>query len=157
MARELIVAWAGRHQREPWQGLCSELRGRIARFAPIREVVVRSRRTDESARLEDEATALLGALPEPCRVVALTRSGPMLGSEELADWLARERAAWPHALAFLVGSDLGLALRVREGARLRLSLGPLTLTHETARWVLYEQLYRAFAIERGIKYHRAPF
>ena len=155
--RELIVAWAGRHQREPWQGLCSDLRGRIARFSAIREVVVRTRRTDESGRLEEEASALLGALPEPCRVVALTRSGRMLGSEELAEWLARERAAWPHALAFLVGSDLGLAPRVVEGASFRLSLGPLTLTHETARWVLYEQLYRAFAIERGIKYHRAPF
>jgi 23S rRNA (pseudouridine1915-N3)-methyltransferase len=137
--------------------LCAELRGRIARFAPIREVVVRTRRADDSGRLEEEASALLGSLPEPCRVVALTRSGRMLASEELALWLARERAEWPHTLAFLVGSDLGLAPRVLEEARLRLSLGPLTLTHETARLVLYEQLYRAFAIEHGIKYHRAPF
>jgi 23S rRNA (pseudouridine1915-N3)-methyltransferase len=120
-------------------------------------VVVRTRRRDEVARLEEEGAALLAALPEPCRIVALTRGGRMFGSEELAGWLARERTEWPHGLAFLVGSDLGLAPSVLERATLRLSLGPMTLTHETARLVLYEQLYRSFAIERGIKYHRAPF
>ncbi|HUP23063.1 MAG TPA: 23S rRNA (pseudouridine(1915)-N(3))-methyltransferase RlmH [Thermoanaerobaculia bacterium] len=157
MARELIVGWAGKHHREPWKTLCADLRRRIARYSPIRDVVVRTRRTDEPGRLDEEAAALLAALPEPCRVVALTRSGRQLGSEELAAWLARERAEWPHALAFLIGSDLGLGSRVVERSSLRLSLGPMTLTHETARLVLYEQLYRAFAIEHGIKYHRAPF
>ena len=63
----------------------------------------------------------------------------------------------PHAIAFLVGSDLGLGAAVLERASHHLSLGSLTLAHETARLVLYEQLYRAFAIEHGIKYHRAPF
>jgi 23S rRNA (pseudouridine1915-N3)-methyltransferase len=157
MARELIVGWAGKHQREPWKGLCGDLRRRIARFAPIREVVVRARRNDDPGRLDEEGAALLAALPEPCRVVALASTGRMFDSEQFAAWLARERADWPHALAFLVGSDLGLGAAVLERASHSLSLGPMTLTHETARLVLYEQVYRAFAIEHGIKYHRAPF
>ena len=157
MGRELIVAWAGKHQREPWSALCSDLRRRIARFAPVREVVVRVRRTEERARLEEEATALLDALPDPCRVVALVRTGRSLDSEGFARWLVRERAEWPHALAFLVGSDLGLGPQVLDRATLQLSFGPMTLTHEAARLVLYEQIYRAFAIAHGIKYHRAPF
>jgi 23S rRNA (pseudouridine1915-N3)-methyltransferase len=157
VSRELIVGWAGKHQREPWKSLCGDLRQRIARFASIREVVVRVRRADDAGRLTEEAAALLAALPEPCHVVALASTGRMLDSEQFAAWLARERSDWPHPLAFLVGSDLGLGAPVLERASYRLSLGPMTLTHEAARLVLYEQLYRAFAIEHGIKYHRAPF
>jgi 23S rRNA (pseudouridine1915-N3)-methyltransferase len=38
----------------------------------------------------------------------------------------------------------------------KLSLGPLTLPHELARAVIYEQVYRALSILAGIKYHRQP-
>jgi 23S rRNA (pseudouridine1915-N3)-methyltransferase len=157
VGRELVVVWAGRHHREPWSSLCEGLRRRIARFAPVRDVAVRARRADGAGRLEEEASALLAAVPEPCRWVALHRTGRQLDSEAFAAWLARERREWPHALAFAIGSDLGLGAALLERATLLLSLGPMTFGHELARLVLYEQLYRAFAIERGIKYHRAPF
>ena len=80
----------------------------------------------------------------------------MKSSEEIADWLSRLLAEWPHPLTFLLGSDLGLADPVRLGARQRLSFGPLTLPHELARLVLFEQLYRGLSIAAGIKYHRQP-
>ena len=80
-----------------------------------------------------------------------------MSSPELSRWLERELESWPHAVSFLVGSDLGLSPAVLEAATLQLSLGPMTLPHELARLVLYEQLYRAFAIRHGIKYHRPPF
>ena len=98
----------------------------------------------------------MAAVPDPAWVVALDRTGRGRSSEELAAWLARLRADWPHPVAFVIGSDLGLAKEVLENARERISLGPLTLPHELARLVLYEQLYRALCIEAGIKYHRQP-
>jgi 23S rRNA (pseudouridine1915-N3)-methyltransferase len=80
----------------------------------------------------------------------------MASSEQLAERLARLKREWPHPVAFLIGSDLGLDRPVLDQARAVLSLGPLTLSHELARVVLYEQLYRALSIEAGMSYHREP-
>jgi 23S rRNA (pseudouridine1915-N3)-methyltransferase len=80
----------------------------------------------------------------------------MVSSVELAQELGRLREDWPHPIAFLLGSDLGLHPEVLEAARQSLSLGPLTLPHELARLVLYEQLFRVVTMDAGIKYHREP-
>jgi len=157
MARELVVLWVGRHDREPWSTLCADYRERIARWAPIRDQQVRVRRADVSRQLEMERDAVLSALPEPVWTIALDPRGKARGSEELSRWLSRIRAEWPHSIAFVIGSDAGLHPGILDAARARVSFGPMTLAHELARLVLYEQLYRALAIERGIQYHRAPF
>jgi 23S rRNA (pseudouridine1915-N3)-methyltransferase len=88
--------------------------------------------------------------------VALDRRAKSLSSPELATWLARLREEWPHSIVFLLGSDLGLDRGLVRECRGRLSFGPMTLPHELARLVLYEQLYRALSITAGIKYHRGP-
>lgn len=155
MGREYLVVWAGRHQRDRWDDLCESYRRRIRRHLPVRDVPVKVRRTGEGAeRTRAEAEALLAALPDPCWQVALDPGGEAVGSEELAARLATLHRDWPHPVAFLLGSDAGLDPTVRHGARWVLSLGPMTLSHELARLVLYEQLYRALAINSGGPYHR---
>ena len=79
-----------------------------------------------------------------------------MSSERFAEWLERIERDWPHPLVFVLGSDLGLGARVRDACRETLSFGPMTLPHELARLVLYEQIYRALCIRAGIKYHREP-
>lgn len=155
--RELLILWAGRHQRSEWESLCSDYRRRISRSTPVRERFIKPKGAgDGPARLAAEGRALLAAIPDPTWVVALDRSGRGRSSKDLAQWLARLRSDWPHPVTLVIGSDLGLAPEVLDSARERLSLGPLTLPHELARLVLYEQLYRALCIEAGIKYHREP-
>ena len=156
MARELLVVWAGRHQRSSWEELCAGYRRRIARLAPVRDLPVRARGgAGDPQRLRAEGEALLAALPDPCWPVALDPLGEALDSPTLARRLARLREEWPHPVAFLIGSDLGLDPAAVAAARWRLSLGPLTLSHELARLVLYEQLFRSLSIEAGLSYHRA--
>jgi 23S rRNA (pseudouridine1915-N3)-methyltransferase len=157
MARELLVVWAGRHRRDEWNRLCERYRKRIRRFVKVTDLPVRVRSAgSDSARLRAEGEALLAAVPARSWVVALDRRGTIRDSEQLAEWLDRLVRDWPHPVAFLVGSDLGLAESVRSRTREMLSFGPLTLPHELARVVLYEQLYRGFCILAGIKYHRQP-
>jgi len=153
--RELVVLWLGRRQRE-WDVLCDDYRKRVERFMPARDVVLRASAGDGEERLRAEAATIRRALPEPHRLVALDRRGKSLGSTELATFLEKNRDEWPHALVFALGSDLGLDRELVATSHLTLSLSPLTLPHQLARLVLWEQLYRGLSLSAGIKYHRAP-
>ena len=155
--RELVILWAGRHQRTPWEEICAAYRKRIAHLAPVRDVPVRARGgADDPQRRRLEGQALLAATPAQAWTIALDSRGETVDSEQLAERLARLKTEWPHPLAFWIGSDLGLDPQLTGAARWVLSLGRLTLSHELARAVLYEQLFRALSIEAGMSYHRVP-
>jgi 23S rRNA (pseudouridine1915-N3)-methyltransferase len=156
MGFEILVVWAGRHARDRWQELCADYRARIARWVPVRDLgPVRCRATGEGAeRRRAEGAALAAALPDDAFLVALDARGDAPTSEELAGWLERQRREWPRPLAFVLGSDVGLDPELLSRARRVLSFGPLTLGHELARLVLYEQLYRSLSIAAGMHYHR---
>ncbi len=155
MARELLILWAGRRRRDAWDRMCEPYRQRIERQAPLSESVVKVARAGEGrSRRRAEGKALLAGLPSPCWTVAVDRRGVARSSRALADWLGRLRGEWPHPIAFVLGSDVGLSSELMAAARESLSFGPLTLPHELARLVLYEQLYRALSILAGMNYHR---
>jgi 23S rRNA (pseudouridine1915-N3)-methyltransferase len=157
VGRELVIAWAGRHQRASWEEICADYRRRIARFVPVRDLPVKARESGEDpGRRQAEGRALLAALPPSSYLVALDSGGRALDSAGLAAELSRLQNEWPHPIAFVLGSDLGLAPEVLQAARRVLSLGPLTLSHELARTVLYEQIFRALSITAGMSYHREP-
>ncbi len=156
--RQLLILWAGRHQKAPWETLCADYRTRITRYAALTDQRIKARRGgNDTASRRAEGQALLAALPEPCWTIALDAGGKMLSSEGLAAEIQRLADEWPHPVAFLIGSELGLDAEVVRRARRRLSLGPMILGHQLARLVLYEQIYRAISINRGIKYHRPAF
>jgi 23S rRNA (pseudouridine1915-N3)-methyltransferase len=157
VTREIQILWAGRHERGGWDDLCSLYRDRIRHFVPIEDRVVKSRfAKDPQARIRGESSALLDALPKSAWVVALDRRGRQVSSEAFARRLEKLRDDWPHPVVFVLGSDLGLGAEVLTRAREKLSLGKMTLPHQLARLVLYEQIYRALSITAGMKYHREP-
>ena len=82
-------------------------------------------------------------------VVALDETGRDLTSRDLSALLGRHGS-----ITFLVGGADGLVDDVRRRADLVLSLSRLTFTHEMARTVLLEQIYRGFSILKGLPYHR---
>jgi 23S rRNA (pseudouridine1915-N3)-methyltransferase len=87
------------------------------------------------------------------RLIVLERTGEAWTSEQLAELTGR----WEldgRDVTFAIGGADGLPEEVVTSAERRWSLGPLTLPHELARVVVYEQLYRAYTIRRGEKYHR---
>jgi len=108
--------------------------------------------TVEEREVKDEAR-VLGAVPEGTRLVALTRRGEEWTSGQLAEWAGR----WEmdgRDVAFAIGGSETLPDDVLRKADRLWSLGRLTLPHELARVVVYEQLYRAYTIRRGEPYHR---
>lgn len=113
-------------------------------------------RLDEKAAAavkEAEGRAILSALSPGEHLIALSEGGQELTSEEFAAFIQKLALRGESRLAFAVGGTLGLAPEVLAAARTVLSLSRLTFTHELARLVLLEQLYRAFRIIHGEPYH----
>ena len=103
--------------------------------------------------LAKEGERLLRLVPERSFLIVLDVKGKLLSSEALAKELASLALQGQSDLTFLIGGAFGLSEAVRERADLRISFSPMTFTHQMVRLLLYEQIYRAFKINRGEKYH----
>jgi 23S rRNA (pseudouridine1915-N3)-methyltransferase len=86
-------------------------------------------------------------------LVLLDSRGESLSSEGLAVWLGARRDAGQQMIFFAIGPANGWSAQASQKAQATLSLGPMTLSHELARLVLAEQIYRAFTILSGHPYH----
>jgi 23S rRNA (pseudouridine1915-N3)-methyltransferase len=85
--------------------------------------------------------------------IVLDERGRLFTSLEFADFLAARWRETHHQVSFLVGGPFGIPAAVCREADLLWSLSPLTFTHEMARLLMLEQIYRAFTIIRGETYH----
>jgi 23S rRNA (pseudouridine1915-N3)-methyltransferase len=135
--RYRVVALGGtRMKNASLRAACDDYLSRIRHYAKIEE------REVTTARIADDS-----------RVIALSERGDSWTSEQLAELVGR----WEmdgRDVTFVIGDADGLPDDVLTRAERTWSLGRLTLPHELARVVVYEQLYRAYTIRRGEKYHR---
>lgn len=104
--------------------------------------------------LRAEGDAIREKLPKGGAVIALCIEGTELSSEALSKKLAQLASAGASQLTFLIGGSFGLHPRVKQRADLRLSMSPMTFPHHLARVMLLEQLYRAYQIDAGTRYHK---
>lgn len=84
--------------------------------------------------------------------ILLDAGGRTIDSNELARWLGNLRDRGTRQVIFVCGNSDGFPESLRERVKQKLSLSAMTLSHELARVVLAEQLYRAFAILSGSPY-----
>lgn len=104
--------------------------------------------------LEKEAKAILSNVRKGAALVALCVEGKLVSSEDLAQMVEQRALSGSGDMAFVIGSSHGLSPVVKQAATMKISLGRITLPHQLARLVLTEQIYRAFAINNHIKYHK---
>lgn len=106
------------------------------------------------AALSREAEVIQSKLPKGALLVALCVEGSLLSSEELTTRLEQWMLAGSSHLVFVIGGSHGLHTTIKSQAHLRLSLSPMTFPHHLARVMVLEQLYRAFQISKGTRYHK---
>lgn len=103
--------------------------------------------------LTREGEKLLKLVPTGSYLFVLDVFGKEKSSEELAAKIDALGVQGRSSLTFLIGGAFGLSKEVRAAADELLSFSRLTFTHQMVRLLLVEQIYRAFKINRGEKYH----
>lgn len=106
-----------------------------------------------TVELKDGAP-ILPALPDRAFRIALCVEGKQLSSEELATLVDAKASEGFSEIVFVIGPFDGLPEEVKKACHLRLSFSKMTFTHQWMRALLAEQVYRAFTILSGGKYHK---
>ena len=106
------------------------------------------------AALSKEAAAIRGKLPAGAALIALCVEGQLCSSEQLARRMADLANQGARQLVFVIGGSFGLHPSIKHAALERLSMSPMTFPHHLARVMLLEQIYRAYQIQAGTRYHK---
>ena len=152
---QITLIAVGKLKMKSWQLAQAEYSQRLGFYTRLNLVELKDmvgQLPDPVAMVKEGELLLNAAATIPARI-ALTPTGQALTSPQLADFLQKQIERHNH-LAFLIGGPLGFADEVLATCPQQISLSPLTFTHEMARVVLLEQLYRAFTILNGEKYHK---
>jgi len=152
---EVKFLWPGRTRTPELKALQAFYLDRIKPMAACRVIETREARgleEREAEKIKDlEAKALDKNLDQDY-LVCCTDGGKELTSLEFARFLEQRRHGPARSTAFVVGGFLGLAGWMLEKADFRLSLSKMTFTHELARVMLLEQVYRSMTILKGKHY-----
>lgn len=151
----------GKLKEAYWRDACAEYEKRLGAFCRFRLVEVAEERLPDSpsaahiaATVEAEGKRLLDKIPKDSAVVALCIEGKELDSPTLSARLQKMAVDGVSHVVFVIGGSWGLSDEVKQRANLRLSMSPMTFPHQLARVMVMEQVYRAFQIATGGKYHK---
>lgn len=146
------LIWVGKTRNRNWKTLQQEYLRRLSHFVKVEITEVKDAVGPAAVKLE--GNAILDRLNPSAFVTLLDVKGRNLSSHELATEVEGWRNRGVREVAFIIGGADGVSSEVAERADLALSLSFLTFTHEMARVVLLEQLYRAFTIIKGFSYQK---
>jgi len=152
----LRLIWVGKTKNEHVRALIGDYLKRLERFVRCEINELReSASADERTVIAEESRRIEGALRADSVTVLLDVEGRReWSSPELAAQVERWQLEGKKEIVFIIGGHLGVTPELKAKAEVRWSLSRLTLTHEMARVVLVEQLYRAYTILHGLPYQK---
>jgi 23S rRNA (pseudouridine1915-N3)-methyltransferase len=152
---KLRVVWIGKTRSRELSALIIDYLDRLRRFVSIDITEIRDPKAGDGLRqIAAEEEKLLGALDSNDRVVVLDAAGRSLTSQQLAQFVGKHLGNDPRRLTFVIGGYGGMSEAVKSRAEVKLSLSPLTFTHEMTRFLIVEQLYRAMCILKNHPYSK---
>ena len=157
---KITIVCAGRLKEKYLTAGISEFLKRLKPMAQVEILEVHEEKMPDNPSaaekeqvLQKEGEKLLKLVPSGSYLFVLDVYGEELSSEELAERIDKLGVSGRSSLTFLIGGALGLSGEVRQAADMKLSFSRMTFTHQMVRLLLVEQIYRAFKINRGEKYH----
>jgi 23S rRNA (pseudouridine1915-N3)-methyltransferase len=146
--------WPGKTKDEQLRALINEYLKRLQRFVRCEVIETRDVAGSDRASVDKESRRLLEAIPATSMTILLDLTGNDWSSPELADELRRWENDSVKEVAIIIGGQDGVSSEVSARAQKRWRLSRLTLTHEMARMLVVEQIYRAYTINRGLPYQK---
>ncbi len=147
--------WPGEIKEKCLSKLEADYLKKISRFVKVEKIVFKSRFGEEKnkqiAYEEAEIKKRCGNLNN---LILLTEKGRQMDSFEFARFLENKMNFQSNDIVFAVGGENGFSGDFLKKGMFLLSLSKMTFTHEFARIILLEQVYRAFTIIKNIKYQR---
>jgi 23S rRNA (pseudouridine1915-N3)-methyltransferase len=144
--------WIGKTRDKNWRALQEDYLQRLSHFVRLETAEIKESAPNESN--EHEGKRILNALNTASYMVLLDVGGQNISSQGLAKELETWQNRGLKEVAFIIGGQDGVSRAVGERADFSLSLSGLTFTHEEARVILLEQLYRAYTIINGYPYQK---
>lgn len=144
--------WIGKTKEKNWRALQVEYLQRLSYFVKYDVTEIRESAAHETK--EAEGKRILENVNQSSFVCLLDVKGNEISSHQLAEKIENWQNRSVKEIAFIICGQDGASSEVVEKADYSLSLSRLTLTHEMARVVLIEQLYRAYTIIKGFPYQK---
>ena len=129
---------------------------RLKRYTPVTIKIVKDSKSkaSEAEITKLEGQGIIKALSTDTFCIVLDPNGKSLSSEKFAQQISQWQRQNRKIVSFVVGGSNGLSDEVFTRADYKLSLSEMTFTHDMARLILLEQIYRAYSILAGSKYHK---
>ena len=140
---------------------CAEYEKRLGAYCRLRVVEVDEYRLPQNpseaqiaAGIEAEGREILSRIPTGSYLIPMCIEGKELSSEEFSRTLDRAAVDGRSSIVLLIGGSYGLWEERKKKGDLRLSMSRMTFPHQLARVMVLEQIYRAFSIQAGTRYHK---
>lgn len=157
---KITIACVGKIKEKYLTAGIEEFSKRLTPFCKLETLAINEERMPDNPSpaekqqvLERETQRLLAIIPANSYVILLDVIGKQLSSPDLAAKLDELALAGNSHITFVIGGSFGYTDALRKRADLALSFSKMTFTHQMIRLLLIEQIYRAFKISRGEKYH----
>lgn len=158
--QSVTIICLGKLKESYLRDACSEYQKRLQAFCNLRiEELTPVRLPDNpgeaqiAAALETEAKMIGAKIPAGARVYAMCIEGKQFSSEKFSQALQNDAITGNSQIIFVIGSSYGLSPAIKKQAK-QMSMSEMTFPHQLARVMLLEQIYRAFQIANGGKYHK---
>ena len=150
----LRIIWIGKTRDARLRALIDDYAERLAHFVRCEVTELRELGRTDKTGIDKETKRISDALRPGSMTVLLDEGGTEWTSQELAAQVQGWEGSGIKEVAFVIGGPNGFAGDFKAGVDKRWSLSRLTLTHEMARVLLLEQLYRAYTIIHGLPYQK---
>jgi len=150
----LRIIWIGKTRDARLRALIDDYAERLGHFARCEVTELRELGRSDKAGIDKETKRISDGLRSGSVTVLLDADGVEWTSQQLAAQVQGWEGSGIKEVAFVIGGPNGVADDFKARVDKRWSLSRLTLTHEMARVLLLEQLYRAYTIIHGLPYQK---